>query len=41
MKTLSWIFDYYILWILYNERKYHKYKDFMTKKWGTKFTNKI
>jgi hypothetical protein len=41
INTLTWIFEFYFLWILYNDRKYYRYKNYMTQKWGQKFTNKI
>lgn len=37
MKTLSWIIDFYFLYFLYNERKLHRYHDYMTNKWGEKY----
>lgn len=34
LKKLDWWIDYYFVWILYNGNKYHRYIEYMEKKWG-------
>jgi hypothetical protein len=37
MKKLEWLWDYYVLYHLYNERKLDVYHRWMSKKWGKKY----
>lgn len=41
MKRLEWIFDYYVAYFLYNGMKRHLYHQYMTHKWGEKYTQKL
>lgn len=41
MKKLEWILDYYLVYLLYNEKKLHHYNQYMTKKWGSKYTETL
>lgn len=34
LKKLDWCIDYYFVWMLYNGNKYHRYIEYMEKKWG-------
>jgi len=35
LKKLDWIYDYYILYFMYNEKKLDRYFEYMKKKWQT------
>lgn len=34
INKLDWIYDYYILYFMYNGRKLDRYYDYMNKKWN-------
>jgi len=38
---IKWIIDYHFVYLLYNERKHDRYKNYMIKKWGDKFPHKF
>jgi hypothetical protein len=40
IKDWEFKFDYYFVILLYNPNKVHRYEEYMTKKWGTKYTGK-
>jgi hypothetical protein len=35
IKKIEWGFDYYILYFMYKESKFHRYRKYMKDKWGT------
>lgn len=41
MKELEWIWDFYFSHLFYNERKAHYYHEFMTNKWGKRYTDTL
>ena len=41
MIEISWIFDYYIAFLMYNDNKIHRYNRYMEAKWGERFKNKM
>ena len=40
LTDLEWFIDFYLMIFLYNPNKVHRYDDWMTKKWGTRYTGK-
>jgi hypothetical protein len=38
IKELEYKIDYYLVIFLYNPNKVDRYHQYMTKKWGTKYT---
>ena len=34
LNKLHWTFDYYILYMMYNEKKLNRYHEYMKQKWG-------
>lgn len=34
IETVMWYIDVYFVFLLYNERKFKRYKQYMKKKWG-------
>lgn len=40
IKDLEWFIDFYLMILLYNPNKVHRYDAWMTKKWGTRYTGK-
>jgi hypothetical protein len=38
-KELEWRWDYYFLYFLFNPNKVHRYHEYMTKKWGERYTS--
>ena len=41
INNLHWILDYYFLYFIYNANKINKYDEYMVKRWGNKYLNKI
>ncbi len=39
MKWLSWTFDYYISYMMYGVGEMERYDNYMTQKWGKKYTD--
>ncbi len=37
LKEIEWIFDYYFLYFLYNDRKRYRYYEWMENKWPDRF----
>ena len=37
--NLGWIIDYYLIYFLYNTRKIQRYHNYMTLKYGKKYTD--
>lgn len=37
INKIMFLIDYYILFLLYNERKFKRYKRYMKKKWGKNY----
>lgn len=35
--NLNWVWDYYILYNMYNSKKIDRYHNYMSKKWGEKY----
>lgn len=38
LSKIHWIYDYYILYFMYNERKLDRYYTYMKQKWGKEWT---
>lgn len=34
LKKLAWVYDYYFVYFLYNEKKIDRYHGYMKNKWG-------
>ena len=34
LNKLDWIYDYYILYFMYNDKKLDRYHSYMKQKWG-------
>jgi len=40
MKKITWIIDYYLVYLLYNPKKINRYHKLMIKKYGDKYLNR-
>jgi hypothetical protein len=41
IKEISWVFDYYFAYFMYNERTMHRYNRYMIEKWGERFKKRM
>jgi hypothetical protein len=37
--NLGWLFDFYVIYFTYNPNKIQRYHEYMTKKYGNKYTD--
>jgi hypothetical protein len=37
--NLGWLFDYYVIYFTYNPNKIKRYHEYMSKKYGNKYTD--
>lgn len=37
LTEIEWIFDFYFAFMLYNDRKFHRYNRYMLEKWGKRY----
>jgi hypothetical protein len=37
--NIKWLFDFYVIYFTYNPRKIQRYHEYMTKRYGNKYTD--
>lgn len=39
LQLLTWVIDYYLVFLLYKEHKQHRYHNYMVQKWGRNYSS--